>query len=108
MKPQKPFGSQGRAVQTAPDQKSKRSPVPQPRQKHRYHEVGIRPRRRAPVAAQWNVKIITDPSGKCHMPSRPKIPKRRSDVGVVEIQRKLETQKISRSQGDAGVSGKVG
>src|SRR5438270_10482639 len=61
----------------------------------------------AAVAAEWDVKVISEPEGKRHMPASPKIGNRTGRIGVIEILRKGESQHEGKTNRHVGITREI-
>ena len=60
-----------------------------------------------PIASQGNVYIVPEPGAQGHMPSPPEFGDAAGNVGVVEVFREGEAEKLSKTNGHVAVAGEV-
>src|SRR5262245_27958245 len=81
----KSFQDQKAAVKEAPDHEVPTGAVPQAAQKKHDHEIAIRSRRRAAVAAERYVEVVAEPGRQRNVPAPPEVLHRFGNVGPPEI-----------------------
>src|ERR1700722_11926967 len=59
------------------------------------------------IAPEWDIKVITQPSGKADMPTFPKVGWVGDEVGRAKIDDQFKSHQFSQTAGDVGITGKI-
>src|SRR2546423_3090707 len=94
-------------MKKAPKNEFPRCSMPKPCQKKNDQKIADRLPTTAAVAAEWDVKVVSKPERKGHMPAPPKIGYGPGGIGVIEILRKGKSQDEREPNGHVGITGKI-
>ncbi len=81
--------------------------VPQPADQHRDHEIDVPPDWSAPVAAQWNVKIIAQKVRQRDVPTRPELHDAGRFVRRSEVDRQANAEQQRQSDRHVRIAGEI-
>lgn len=94
-------------VQQAPDDKIPTGSVPESAQEKDQKEVERSALFAAPVSAQRDIQVVSEPAGKGNVPPAPELAERAGDVGIIEVDAQLKAEKSPKADGHVRVAGKV-
>ena len=101
------MGCQSNTMQHAPKDEIPGSPMPQTAQKHGDNKVGVLAYLTFTVAAQRDIEIIAQPTGKRNMPTTPKLCNGCRLIRRVEVHIKMEAQQQGNADSHIAVPGEV-
>ena len=101
------FQNEKKAVIEAPDDERPFRAVPQPAQQEDDHQIEIRPVRAGSASAERDIEIVPEPGGQRDVPAAPEFGDRLGDVGIVEIERKIDADHQAEADRHIRVAGKV-
>src|ERR1700687_5403788 len=94
-------------MQQTPDDKSPGGTVPKSAQKHDNDEIQRGAKWPDLIAAERNVKVIAQESGKRNVPAPPKIREPDRGVGKSKVVLQMEAESQSRPDGASRVTGEI-
>jgi hypothetical protein len=80
------------AVERAPRHECPARAVPQTAKQHRNHQVEIPTREPMAVAAETNVRVITEEAREGHVPTTPEVDHARRLVRGIKVERQVNTE----------------
>ena len=101
------FKGQPKAVVGSPGNEVPIRAVPQSAQKHHDQQVQVRSAWPPAVAAERNVKIVSQKCAEGNMPPEPEVRDAFREVGSVEVFHELESEDPPQSHGHVGIARKI-
>src|SRR6266404_4590352 len=94
-------------VKQTPNHKSPGRAVPEPAEEHDDNQIDRGANRADLIAAERNVKVISQECGKRDVPATPEVGKANGRVGKTEIVLEMKTEAKSRADGADGIAGEI-
>jgi hypothetical protein len=99
--------AQKHTMQSTPDDKVPRGPVPQTTQKHGYHEVAVTAKGSLSASSEGNVQVVFEKRGERDVPTPPEFDDGGGFVGGIEVQGQIYVEELPQAQSHVGISGKI-
>src|SRR5215213_4290414 len=85
-----PVHAEQRALIDAPQNVVGRRAMPKTAQRHRHHQVRVGAALSLPVAAQWDVEVVPEPTRQTNMPAPPELAWVTRQIWHVEVYDQLD------------------